>query len=72
MDVCLLRWFPGSGNPSPYRDLGISGGGQKFRVVRGASWDDGGRGLLRSGFRCYIDPRQRHNFSGFRVVLAGS
>ena len=48
------------------------GGGQKYRVLRGASWSSLGRELLLSSFRFYVGPGYRSDYDGFRVVLASS
>ena len=44
---------------------------QKYRVLRGASWDSGDRGILLSSNRYNRTPERRDFSSGFRVVLAG-
>ncbi len=38
----------------------------KYRVIRGGSWDYNGHGNLRAAFRYYLDPRLRDNDVGFR------
>lgn len=45
------------------------GGGQTFRVVRGASWSDSHPGLLLTGCRSFDFPDHRADNLGFRVVL---
>jgi serine/threonine protein kinase/formylglycine-generating enzyme required for sulfatase activity len=47
------------------------GGGQAARVVRGGSWYNSVRVLLRSGCRFSDYPRRRKDNYGFRVVLVG-
>jgi len=44
-------------------------GGQYYRVIRGASWSDSVRQLLRSSVRAMSLPMCRSDFGGFRVVL---
>jgi formylglycine-generating enzyme required for sulfatase activity len=45
----------------------LSGGEQKYRVLRGGSWDSGALGL-RSAFRSVSTPAFRFSRFGFRVV----
>lgn len=45
------------------------GGGQTFRVVRGASWSDSHPGLLRTDCRSFDFPDNRADNLGFRIVL---
>ena len=47
------------------------GGGKTARVVRGGSWRNYGRVLLRSASRFFDVPRSRYDCNGFRVVLVG-
>ncbi len=42
---------------------------QKERVLRGASWNDSGRGFLLSAFRHRLTPDTRSHLNGFRVVI---
>jgi len=42
---------------------------QEHRVLRGASWRNCGRVILRSACRSIVDPRDRDVNRGFRVVL---
>ena len=49
--------------------LGEDGGGQKYRVVRGASWYDDDRADLRTAARHRALPAERTDRIGFRVVL---
>ena len=43
--------------------------GSGTRVLRDGSWGNGGRGILLSSPRGYIDPGRRGSDSGFRCVL---
>lgn len=45
------------------------GGGQTYRVLRGASFFNDGETQLRSSFRYIGAPRSRMFINGFRVVL---
>jgi formylglycine-generating enzyme required for sulfatase activity len=45
---------------------------QKHRVLRGASWHDADRGLLRSAIRLQGTPGYRNYVNGFRCVLAAA
>jgi formylglycine-generating enzyme required for sulfatase activity len=54
-----------------YPILKDDGGGKTARVVRGGSWSNVGRVGLRSAIRYRDDPRARHGYDGFRVVLVG-
>ena len=45
------------------------GGGKTFRVVRGGSWRKCVRVNMRSAYRVRVDPRDRVDNFGFRVVL---
>ena len=54
-----------------FPSLKDDGGGKTARVVRGGSWDYNERVYLRSANRNVDDPRNRFDFSGFRVVLVG-
>ena len=46
--------------------------GDNARVLRGASWDDGDPGFLRSSCRFYALPGFRGFYVGFRVVCVGA
>ena len=59
-DADLLAEFPGLKN---------DGGGQAFRVLRGASWSSKTETGLRSSCRHRGDPHLRNDFFGFRCVL---
>jgi formylglycine-generating enzyme required for sulfatase activity len=48
------------------------GGGQQYRVVRGASWIDSHPALLRADCRIFEFPEQRSDHIGFRIVLANA
>ena len=54
-----------------YPVLKDDGGGQKYRVVRGASWSNVGPERLLSSRRNYADPGNRNSDYGFRCVLVG-
>lgn len=41
-------------------------GGQTYRVLRGASWNNNARVNLRSAYRNNEDPRNRNDNNGFR------
>jgi formylglycine-generating enzyme required for sulfatase activity len=49
-----------------------TGDGTPYRVLRGASWVDGGEVILRSAFRENGHPEHGLNNVGFRCVLEGS
>jgi formylglycine-generating enzyme required for sulfatase activity len=59
-DADVLKEFP---------VLKDDGGGQTYRVLRGASWFDDTETFLRSSFRSIGDPRGRLVSDGFRCVL---
>jgi formylglycine-generating enzyme required for sulfatase activity len=48
------------------------GGGQTYRVLRGASWRISERVVLRSAFRDLGHPVYRYGLNGFRVVLVAA
>jgi serine/threonine protein kinase/formylglycine-generating enzyme required for sulfatase activity len=68
-------WYRASMNESAvlekYSFLKDDGGGQKYRVVRGASCSDGGPESLLSSFRGVGNPGLRGSVYGFRCVLVG-
>lgn len=53
----------------PSLRLSDDGGGQRYRVVRGASWYDSDRDMLRSEAHWAEEPSIRSARIGFRVVL---
>jgi len=59
-DADVLKEFP---------VLKDDGGGQTYRVLRGASWVDGTGAGLRSSYRVNEGPRIRGGDGGFRCVL---
>jgi formylglycine-generating enzyme required for sulfatase activity len=57
----VLRAWPG---------IASDGGGQNYRLLRGASWFFGGRPLLlASSVRSRDTPENRYTGNGFRCVL---
>ncbi len=54
-----------------YPNLKEDGGGEKYRVVRGASWDVSAAERLLSFGRGGYTPGRRYNYCGFRCVLSG-
>ncbi len=61
-ETAVLEKFPG---------LKDDGGGRKYRVVRGGSWDNYILEYLSSSYRSDGPPDVRLDFYGFRCVLAG-
>jgi formylglycine-generating enzyme required for sulfatase activity len=68
-----LDWYRADMNSSEIRDnnsaLNDDGGGQKFKVLRGASWGHDDSDYLTTSFRSYNDPGIRRDRNGIRVVL---
>jgi formylglycine-generating enzyme required for sulfatase activity len=67
-------WYRNEMNSEENRNLHPlmknDGGGQSFRVLRGASWRDGGlRAYLVTACRNHSEPDARHDNQGFRCVL---
>jgi formylglycine-generating enzyme required for sulfatase activity len=66
-------WYRANMNESAVLEklpwLKDDGGGQTFRVVRGASWRVVGPEYLLSSGRLYVIPGGRVSFNGFRCVL---
>ncbi len=54
-----------------YTVLDNDGGGEKFRVLRGASWLDNYADYLLSSCRGIYAPGLRGDLIGFRCVLVG-
>jgi formylglycine-generating enzyme required for sulfatase activity/serine/threonine protein kinase len=69
-------WYRASMNDSAllekHPELKDDGGGQSFRVLRGASWHSALLGNLLSSTRNNDSPNLRDNTSGFRCVLGSS
>ncbi len=73
----LLEWcedyyvkeMSGGAARERWRWLNVDGGGRKYRVVRGGSWDFGSLDLLKSSCRGSFAPDIRFDFIGFRIVL---
>jgi formylglycine-generating enzyme required for sulfatase activity len=51
--------------------LNEDGGGNKYRVLRGAAWSDSAGGVLLSSYRDFAKPDFHHANYGFRCVFAG-
>jgi formylglycine-generating enzyme required for sulfatase activity len=68
-----LDWFKQEMNSPELRPklpfYSNDGGGQTYRVVRGASWIDSHPGLLRSDCHFFEFPDHRSDNLGFRIVL---
>lgn len=66
-------WYEASMNDADVlKELPVlkdDGGGQTYRVLRGASWLNSRETNLRSSSRNVEDPRYRNDFIGFRCVL---
>jgi formylglycine-generating enzyme required for sulfatase activity len=61
-------WYHENYNGAPTDEsVWLSGGEQKYRVLRGGSWY-GLATFLRSAYRYYESPDARHDKLGFRVV----
>ena len=66
-------WYKAAMNSDDVRqkipELGRDRGGQAYKVLRGASWDDNNPTYLLSSCRSYDFPAVRYDDRGFRVVL---
>jgi formylglycine-generating enzyme required for sulfatase activity len=69
-------WYQAGLNDKKILDADTSmredGGGQAFRVNRGASWISDSRSNLLSSYRAFQNPRYRASNIGFRCVLSSS
>jgi len=69
-------WYRASMNErallEKYSFLKEDGGGQRYRVVRGGSWNLSNPENLLSAFRYFVNPVNRASFNGFRCVLGSS
>ena len=70
----ISTWYQAGMNEQKVLDLVPAwqndGGGERFRVLRGASWNAGGRLVMRSRFHYYSEPTIRRDDFGFRVVAS--
>jgi len=69
-------WYRASMNSDElgkrHRSLTNDGGGSKYKVLRGASWDSDVSDYLLTSFHFYDDPANRDIYNGFRLVLVVS
>jgi len=68
-------WYRADMNSNEFRskhsDLNVDGGGQKYKVMRGASWGANNESVALS-YHAPLLPDKRSYFIGFRCVLVNS